>query len=120
MSNISDTHNIAGYISGTTKPFAGQRLATVTYKIDKKTGIKPASVCASIPAVAASDINVHIAADTILQMYCCSLFAPLHSTVFITSLYSISLISVVCGIEPAGLAVADRADLVPAPEVIAL
>lgn len=66
------------------------------------------------------DINIHTAADTILQMYCCSLFAPLHSTVFITSLYSISLISVVCGIEPAGLAVADRADLVPDPRIIAL
>lgn len=51
MSNVSNVHNIAAYTSGVTKPFTGQRLATVTYKVDKKSNVKPASVCASIPVL---------------------------------------------------------------------
>lgn len=60
MSNISNVHNITGYVSGTTKPFAGQRLATVTYKVDKKTGIKPDSVCASVPMVATNELTANL------------------------------------------------------------
>lgn len=56
MSNISNTHNIKPYTIGVTKPFSGQRLATVTYKTDKDTGIKPESVCVSIPAVTEGDV----------------------------------------------------------------
>lgn len=56
MSNISNTHNIKEYVIGVTKPFTGQRLAKVTYKIDKTTGIKPESVCVSVPVVSDSDI----------------------------------------------------------------
>src|SRR6266571_1618024 len=51
MSAISNTHNIKEYVIGVTKPFTGQRLAKVTYKVDKSTGIKPESVCVSVPQV---------------------------------------------------------------------
>ncbi len=59
MSNISNVHNITAYTSGVTKPFSGQRLATVTYKVDKKTNIKPASVCSSIPALDKVSVMQH-------------------------------------------------------------
>lgn len=56
MSAISNTHNIKEYVIGVTKPFIGQRLSKVTYKIDKTTGIKPDSVCVSVSAVQDNDI----------------------------------------------------------------
>lgn len=56
MSNISNTHNIKEYVIGVTKPFTGQRLAKVTYKVDKTTGIKPESVCVSIPGISTDDV----------------------------------------------------------------
>lgn len=62
MSNISNVHSISAYTSGVTKPFAGQRLATVTYKVDKKTGVKPESVCASIPMVSNEAITANLTA----------------------------------------------------------
>lgn len=56
MSAISDVHNIKEYVIGVTKPFTGQRLAKVTYKVDKVSGIKPDSVCVSIPQVSQDDV----------------------------------------------------------------
>lgn len=49
MSLISNTHSVIAFESGKTKPLDGQRLAKVTYKVDKKTGIKPDSKAVSIP-----------------------------------------------------------------------
>lgn len=60
MSTISNTHNISPYISGTTKPFTGQRLATVTYKVNKETKLKPDSVCASIPQIQKEEVQDYI------------------------------------------------------------
>lgn len=60
MSNVSNIHNIVPYVIGVTKPFSGQRLATVTYKTDKVTGIKPESVCVSVPPVSEQDIRTHM------------------------------------------------------------
>lgn len=56
MSNVSNTHNIKEYVIGVTKPFTGQRLAKVTYKVDKTTGVKPDSVCVSVPPIASTVI----------------------------------------------------------------
>lgn len=56
MSAISNVHNIKEYTIGVTKPLTGQRLAKVTYKVDKTTGIKPDSVCVSVPAINQNDI----------------------------------------------------------------
>jgi len=49
MSNISSIHSVTSYVSGKTKPLEGQRLAKVTYKVDKATGVKPPSRAVSIP-----------------------------------------------------------------------
>lgn len=51
MSAISNTHNIKEYVIGVTKPFTGQRLSKITYKIDKVSGVKPDSVCVSVPLI---------------------------------------------------------------------
>lgn len=56
MSNISNVHNIKPYVIGVTKAFSNQRLATVTYKTDKETGIKPESVCVSVPLITQDDV----------------------------------------------------------------
>lgn len=56
MSMISNVHNVKEYVIGVTKSFTGQRLAKVTYKVDKSTGIKPNSVCVSVPQIAENDI----------------------------------------------------------------
>lgn len=56
MSNISSVHNIKEYVIGVTKPFTGQRLAKVTYKMDKVSGIKPDSVCVSVPPISQDDV----------------------------------------------------------------
>lgn len=56
MSNVSSTHNIKEYVIGVTKPFTGQRLAKVTYKVDKTSGVKPDSVCVSVPPIASTVI----------------------------------------------------------------
>lgn len=56
MSNVSSVHNIKEYVIGVTKPFTGQRLAKVTYKVDKSTGIKPESVCVSVPPISQDDV----------------------------------------------------------------
>lgn len=56
MSNISNTHNIKEYVIGVTKPFTGQRLSKITYKVDKATGIKPESVCVSVPVISNDDV----------------------------------------------------------------
>ena len=57
MSNISSIHSVQGYTSGKTKPLDGQRLAKVTYKVDKTTGIKPESKSVSIPVTGWSEIE---------------------------------------------------------------
>lgn len=56
MSNIDTKHNVRPYTSGVTKAFTGQRLATVTYKTDKVSGIKPDSVCVSVPMINQQDV----------------------------------------------------------------
>lgn len=60
MSTISNVHNIIAYTTGVTKPFSGQRLSTCTYKTDKVSGIKPDSVCVSIPQVASAAVVASI------------------------------------------------------------
>lgn len=50
MSNLTSVHDIVTYTKAS-KPFDGQRLATLTYKTDKKTGIKKESKCASVPRI---------------------------------------------------------------------
>lgn len=61
MSNVSNTHDVIAYVSGTTKALSGQRLAKVTYKKDKETGIKKESRAVSIPAIATNDIQENLA-----------------------------------------------------------
>jgi hypothetical protein len=55
MSVISNRSAIVDY-NKTSKAFTGQRLATVTYKTDKVSGIKPESKCASVPVVDDSEV----------------------------------------------------------------
>lgn len=52
MSNIDmNTNTVVPYISGKTKALQGQRLAVVTYKTDKETGIKKDSKAVSVPQI---------------------------------------------------------------------
>jgi hypothetical protein len=60
MSNISSLHSVVSYTSGKTKPLEGQRLAKVTYKVDKATGIKPESKAVSIPVLEWANVEPHI------------------------------------------------------------
>src|SRR5512139_3522165 len=60
MSIISNIHTVTSYTSGKTKPLDGQRLAKVTYKVDKATGIKPDSKAVSIPVIGWGDIEPHL------------------------------------------------------------
>src|SRR5512139_3592768 len=60
MSIISSIHTVTSYTSGKTKPLDGQRLAKVTYKIDKATGIKPDSKAVSIPVIGWNEIEPHL------------------------------------------------------------
>jgi len=62
MSNISNTHSVQAYVIGKSKPLEGQRLAKVTYKTDKETGIKPESKCVSIPVLGWSEVEPHLSA----------------------------------------------------------
>ena len=59
MSLISNTHSVIAFESGKTKPLDGQRLAKVTYKVDKKTGVKPDSKAVSIPMIKWSDLTAN-------------------------------------------------------------
>lgn len=74
--SIIDTlnHSVVAYVAGSTKPFAGQRLAKVTYKTvtDKDSalcGIKRESKCVSIPMIPASDVigNVQVLAPYLIE-----------------------------------------------------
>lgn len=49
MSTTSTAHDIVAYDPKASKAFTGQRLAKVTYKTNSETGIKPPSVCVSVP-----------------------------------------------------------------------
>lgn len=67
--SIIDTanHNVVPYISGKTKPFTGQRLATVTYKTitDKShplCGVKRESKAVSLPVIESDTIEVNLGA----------------------------------------------------------
>ncbi len=62
MSNISDVHTVVAYTSGVTKPLSGQRLAKVTYKVDAKTGVKPASKAVSIPVLTWNEVSGYLPA----------------------------------------------------------
>lgn len=65
MSTLFNIHSVVPYISvgsSRTKASAGQRLSTVTYKVDKATGTKPESKAVSIPALVWSDVSEHITA----------------------------------------------------------
>jgi hypothetical protein len=60
-------HSVVPYISGTTKPFTGQRLITITYKTvtDKNSAlfnIKRDSKCVSVPMIAAEEITSNLQA----------------------------------------------------------
>jgi hypothetical protein len=57
MSIISNTHTVTSYQSGKTKPLDGQRLAKVTYKTDKATGVKPDSKAVSIPVIGWAEVE---------------------------------------------------------------
>lgn len=63
MSNIdTNTHTVTTYISGVTKAFTGQRLATVTFKTSKDKnslyfGMKRESRAVSIPQITNADIE---------------------------------------------------------------
>ena len=59
MSIISSSHSVIAFESGKTKPLDGQRLAKVTYKVDKKTGVKPDSKAVSIPMIKWSDLTAN-------------------------------------------------------------
>lgn len=61
MSNLFNTHAVINYTSGKTKPLEGQRLAKITYKVDKATGVKPASKAVSIPVISFAMIEPHLA-----------------------------------------------------------
>ena len=69
MSVISNTHNITAYDPKASKAFSGQRLAKVTYKTDKETGVKPASVCCSIPVASPSNEELQQFRPYILDWY---------------------------------------------------
>jgi hypothetical protein len=62
MSIISTSHTVTSYQSGKTKPLEGQRLAKVTYKTDKVTGVKPDSKAVSIPLITWTEITPYIKA----------------------------------------------------------
>lgn len=62
MSNISSIHSVVPYTSGKTKPLEGQRLAKVTYNVDKQTGVKPPSRAVSIPVIKWQDVEPYMAA----------------------------------------------------------
>lgn len=63
MSILSNTHAVTPYVAGKTKPAdSSQRLAKMTYKTDKETGIKPESKCVSIPVIKWDAIQPHLTA----------------------------------------------------------
>ena len=62
MSNVSTTHSVVSYVPGKTKALDGQRLAKMTYKTDKETGIKPDSKAVSIPVIKWDSVAPHLAA----------------------------------------------------------
>lgn len=57
MSTVSNVHTVTGYISGKTHPLDGQRLAKITYRVDKTTGIKPESKAVSVPITSWNEIE---------------------------------------------------------------
>ena len=63
MSVISSTHSVQAYHatgSNKTAPLTGQRLAKVTYKVNKDTGVKPDSKCVSIPVLSWNEVQPHV------------------------------------------------------------
>jgi hypothetical protein len=70
MSILSNSHDVVAYDPKQTKAFTGQRLAKVTYKTDKDTGIKPDSKAVSIPVIKWEQISGNIDAmkDSILDI----------------------------------------------------
>lgn len=63
MSVISNTHAVTPYVptgSNKTAPLSGQRLAKVTYKVNKETGIKPDSKCVSIPVISWDEVQPYV------------------------------------------------------------
>lgn len=49
MSNVSTIHDITAYVPKKSVALPGQRLAVIAWKTDSETGIKPDSVCVSVP-----------------------------------------------------------------------
>ena len=70
MSQIAQSHDVIAYNPKTTKALSGQRLAKVTYKVDKATGVKPDSKAVSIPVVAWSYVESVIPSirDSIMEL----------------------------------------------------
>lgn len=61
MSNVSSTHDVVTYVSGKTVALTGQRLAKVSYKTDKATGVKKESKAVSIPLISSHDVESNLA-----------------------------------------------------------
>lgn len=61
MSTISNRHNVTPFVSGSSLPYFGQRLAKIGYKqtavMSTAGKIAPPSICVSIPGIAESDIR---------------------------------------------------------------
>lgn len=65
--SVIDTaaHSVVGYVSGSSKPFSGQRLATVCYKMvsDKNSAlynVKRENKCVSLPVISDTEITGNI------------------------------------------------------------
>lgn len=74
MSNVFSKHSVTGYVSGQTKPAAGQRLASFNWKTssDKDSiwfGKKRDSKAVSLPTIAVKEIvdNIHMLAPVVIH-----------------------------------------------------
>jgi hypothetical protein len=59
MSNVSNRHSVVAFVAGESKALSEQRLSKVGYKSSKTNPAKFPSVCASVPKIAASEIEGH-------------------------------------------------------------
>jgi hypothetical protein len=60
MSNFDNAHNVVEYVSGSTKAYAGQRLAKVMFKAVKDSEgnlVKRSNLAVSLPLVASDDLH---------------------------------------------------------------
>lgn len=62
MSNISNIHSLVPFVSGTSKPLSGQRLAKIGFKKSKENPNPLQSVCASVPFLQKESLEENMAA----------------------------------------------------------